>query len=74
MAIPMKERMAVALADFGWPEERKYPCRTQEELDAAAHLIGRAPAAQQPRIKARLMRIAARRGLALPATWKEGQG
>jgi len=66
------ERDAIPLEDFAWPEERKYPIDTQDHLDSAATLIGHAPEAMQPKIKARAIRIAKRHGFTLPDAWKDG--
>lgn len=68
--ITAAERRGMPLSDFGWPEERKFPINSQAHLDAAARLIGRAPAAQRARIKARIIAIARRKGLSLPESWK----
>lgn len=67
--ISKKERDGLKAADFGWPEERKFPIRNQNDLDAAVKLIGRAPAGKQAAIKARIKKIAARKGLKLPESW-----
>lgn len=68
------ERDAIPLEDFAWPEERKYPIDTQDHLDSAATLIGHAPDAMQPKIKARAIRIAKRKGFTLPDAWKDEGG
>src|SRR6185503_1510011 len=65
------ERKDIPLEDFAWPEERKFPIDSQEHLDAAAKLIGRAPEAEQPKIKARAIRIAKRHGFTLPQSWQD---
>jgi hypothetical protein len=67
--ISKKERENISDDDFAWPEEKKYPIRSQEELDAAAKLIGRAPKSKQAAIKARAIKIAKRKGLKLPDSW-----
>jgi hypothetical protein len=72
VAITAAERHALPASAFGWPAVRKYPIRNQADLDAAAHLIGRAPESQQAAIKARIIRIAKRLGLDLPDAWKNG--
>jgi phage head maturation protease len=68
------ERDAIDDEDFAWPEEHKYPINTQAHLDAAAKLIGRAPEAEQAKIKARAIRIAKRKGFTLPESWQEDEG
>jgi hypothetical protein len=67
------QRSKIAKADYAWPDEDKYPIRNQGELDSCAKLIGRAPAAEQAKIRARAMEIAKRKGLSLPDTWKEAK-
>lgn len=68
--VSQKERDQIPAADFGWPEERKYPIRDQADLDAAAKLIGRAPKDKQEGIKSRIKKIAKRKGLKLPDSWE----
>lgn len=65
------ERKDIPLEDFAWPEERKFPIDSQAHLDAAATLIGRAPAEKQAAIKARAIRIAKRKGFTLPDSWQD---
>ena len=69
-----EERDKLPAEDFGWGEKRLYPITTQETVDAAAHLIGKAPAAEQPKIKARIRAICKRKGLKAPESWTEGAG
>jgi hypothetical protein len=69
--ISKKERDKVPAADFGWPEERKYPVRNQDDLNAAVKLVGRAPADKQGSIKSKLKSIAKRKGLKLPDSWEK---
>ena len=69
--ISKKERDEIPDEDYGWPEKKKYPIQTQEELDAAVRLIGRAPKSEQEKIKGRIKKIAKRRGLKLPKSWAE---
>ncbi len=71
--ISKDERDDIPLADFAWPEQRKFPIDSQAHLDAAAKLIGRAPAGVQDKIKRNAIRIAKRKGLTLPDTWKDEQ-
>ena len=68
--IPQKERDSIPLEDFAWPEERKYPCDTQDHVDSCAKLLGHAPADKQASIKARAIRIAKRHGFSIPDSWK----
>lgn len=62
------QRMKLPLSSFGDPERRLFPIVDQDDVDSAAHLIGKArnPAA----VKARIIRIARRKGLSLPDAWK----
>jgi len=74
-SMTMDERNKVDDSDFAWPDapdHPKYPVHDQAHLDAAAKLIGRAPADKQDEIKARAKRIAKRKGLKLPDSWEEG--
>jgi hypothetical protein len=67
------ERDAIDDSDFAWPDapdHPKYPIDSQAHLDAAARLIGRAPESEQAAIKARAIKIARRKGFALPDSWQ----
>lgn len=71
------QRDSIDDSDFAWPDAPggpKYPINTQEHLDAAAKLIGRAPEDKQGEIKTRAIKIAKRHGFTLPDTWKEDEG
>lgn len=71
-SITMAERNEIDDSDFAWPDapdHPEYPINTQAHLDAAAKLIGRAPADKQAEIKARAKRIAKRKGFKLPDSW-----
>lgn len=70
MALTVEQRKQMPKSDFGWPEEMKYPINSQADVDAAAKLIGRAPASQQARIKARIIAIAKRKGYSIPDAWQ----
>lgn len=76
-SLTVAERDAIDDSDFAWPDapggKPKYPIDTQEHLDAAATLIGRAPKDAQDKIKSRAMRIAKKNGLKLPDTWTEDE-
>lgn len=67
--IPKKERDKIPLADFADPTNRKYPIIDQAHLDSAVRLIGRAPKDKQAAIKARIKKIAKRKGLKLPESY-----
>ena len=70
----VKERKARPDSDFAWPDAPggipKFPITSQEHLDAAVKLFGRAPSSAQARIKARIIAIAKRKGYTLPESWK----
>jgi hypothetical protein len=73
-SMPMAERDKIDNSDFAWPDapdHPKYPITDQAHLDAAAKLLGRAPADKQAAIKGRIEAIAKRKGLKLPDTWTE---
>lgn len=73
-SLTMKERDKIDDSDFAWPDapdHPKYPIDSQDHLDAAAKLIGRAPENKQAEIKARAIRIAKRKGFTLPDSWQE---
>ena len=63
-----KKRAAMDLADFGDPEKRAFPIRSQADLDNAARLIGHAD--NPDAVKRRIIAIAKRKGLTLPASWQ----
>jgi hypothetical protein len=50
---------------------KKYQIMDASDVRGAVALLGKAPAAMRPRIKARIMQIARRKGFAsaLPASW-----
>ena len=66
--ITAAEREAIPLADFAWPEKRKYPITSQGRFDAAIKLIGLQAKHLQPRLRARAIAIAKRKGYTLPET------
>ena len=68
------ERESRPASDFAWPDHQphpSYPITSQAHLDAAVKLLGRAPASQQARIKARIIAIAKRKGYTLPDSWQK---
>jgi hypothetical protein len=69
-SLTVAARKEIPLEDFAWPEERKFPCDTQEHVDACAKLLGHAPENKQAEIKARAIRIAKRHGFSIPESWK----
>lgn len=60
------EREKVPPEDFAGPN-RTFPIETQDDLDSAAHLIGKAK--DPEKVRARLISIAKRKGLKLPESW-----
>src|SRR6185312_5604975 len=65
-----EKRKELPVKDFGWPEKRKYPIDTQEDVDSAAKLIGKAPEDMRERIKTKIIAIAKRKGLTVPDAWE----
>ena len=63
-----KERKDMNVEDFGDPERRAFPVKSQEDLDNAARLLGHAD--DPDAVKRRLKAIAKRKGLALPKAWQ----
>ena len=64
-----KQRKALDLADFGDPARRLFPILDQDDVDSAAHLIGKA--ANPEAVKKRIIAIAKRKGLKIPDAWQE---
>lgn len=64
-----KQRAALKDGDFGDPTGRKFPILDQDDVDSAAHLIGKA--GNPEAVKARIIAIAKRKGLAIPDAWQE---
>lgn len=67
--LTQKQRDALAASSFGDPKNRLFPILDQNDVDSAAHLIGKADDPEA--VKRRIMAIARRLGLKLPAAWKE---
>jgi hypothetical protein len=70
---PQEKRDQLDAKDFAGPNQ-SFPIKTQEDLDAAIHSIGRAK--DPDTIKAGIRRIAKRKGLSLPdtETWETNEG
>jgi phage head maturation protease len=66
------ERDKLPASSFGDPEGRKFPIVDQDDVDSAAHLIGKA--SDPEKVKARIVAIARRKGLSIPDAWKEDGG
>src|SRR5215471_6666857 len=66
------DRQKISLSDFAWPEQRKFPITSQQQVNSAAKLMVRAKTddATRARIKARIKRIANRKGFSLPKAWQ----
>ncbi len=63
-----EERRNLPLEDFGDPERRLFPIVDQEDVDAAARLIGKA---RDPvLVRKRIVAIAKRKHLRIPKTWR----
>ncbi len=69
--ISKKQRDELPEADFGLPKERKFPVADQDDIDSAAKLIGKVPAADREKVKQRLIRIAKRKNLKIPEAWSQ---
>lgn len=66
------ERDKLPLSSFADPEHRKYPILDQSDVDAAAHLVGKA--SDPEKVKRRIIAIAKRLGLSIPDAWKGDAG
>jgi hypothetical protein len=64
-----EKRRKLPLSQFGAPDQRLFPIEDQSDLDAAAHLIGRAK--NPAKVKKRLIAIARKLGLKIPDAWKD---
>jgi hypothetical protein len=71
-------RAKAKASDYGDPENNKFPIMSQASVLSAARLLGRAKGyddAKRAAVKARVVRIAKRKGYSLPKAWqtkKEG--
>jgi hypothetical protein len=65
--IPQSARDKMNASDFAGPNE-SFPISTQADVDAAAHLIGKA--ADPEAVKRKIIAIAKRKGLTVPAAWQ----
>lgn len=65
--IPQSTRDTMKASDFAGPNE-SFPISTQADVDAAAHLVGKA--ADPAAVKAKIISIAKRKGLTLPKAWQ----
>src|SRR5579859_3389174 len=63
-----KERKGMDSEDFGDPDKKAFPVKTQQDLDNAAHLVGHAD--NPDAAKTRLKGIAKKKGLKLPDSWQ----
>lgn len=62
------QRKALPSEDYGDPAARLFPIVDQQDIDSAAHLIGKAKSPAT--VKARIIAIAKRKGLTVPDAWK----
>jgi len=67
-SISQKERDAIPTEDFAGPHQ-SFPIRNQDDVDSAAKLIGHAD--DPDAVKRNVIRIAKKKGLKLPDSWKE---
>ena len=65
--IPQSERDDMSASDFAGPDQ-SFPIKTQADVDAAKHLIGKAKDPEA--VKRRVIAIAKRKGLTIPDAWK----
>ncbi len=65
--IPQSARDKMSASDFAGPNE-SFPISTQADVDAAAHLIGKA--ADPEAVKRKIIAISKRKGLTVPAAWQ----
>lgn len=65
-----KERDAMDDSDFGDPENQAFPIKTAQDVINAASRLHNASGDQEA-IKARIKRIAKRKGFPLPQTWQD---
>lgn len=65
--IPQSVRDEMKASDFAGPNE-SFPIKTQADVDAAAHLIGKAD--NPDKVKANVIKIAKRKGLKIPDAWR----
>src|SRR5579859_5569175 len=64
------EREAMPLSDFGDPDNRAFPIKVAEDVIHAAERLHNASGSQAA-IKARIKKIAKRKGFPLPKSWEE---
>ncbi|HEU4988448.1 MAG TPA: hypothetical protein VFT41_01540, partial [Gemmatimonadaceae bacterium] len=63
------KRDALPLSQYGDPDHKLFPISDQDDVDSAAHLIGKAK--NPEKVKARVIAIAKRLGLSIPDAWKD---
>lgn len=73
--IPKKERDALPDKDFGYVNgtRRLFPIVIEEDVQAAAHLIGRAKGLtdkERESVKKKIKAIAKRKGFKIPMAWE----
>ena len=66
-----EQRAKLPAEDFGDPERRLFPIVDQDDVDSAAHLVGKA--ADPEAVKRRIISIATHKGLRLPDAWRGGK-
>lgn len=62
------KRDALPLSQYGDPDHKLFPIADQDDVDSAAHLIGKAK--NPEKVKARVIAIARKLGLSIPDAWK----
>jgi hypothetical protein len=63
------QRAKLPTSAFGDPQRRLYPIVDQDDVDSAAHLIGKAKDPEA--VKRRIIMIARKKGLRIPDAWQE---
>ncbi len=62
------QRAKLPASAFGDPAGRRFPILDQNDVDSAAHLIGKA--SNPDAVKRRIIAIARRKGLSIPKAWQ----
>jgi len=68
-SLSQKNRDKIPAKKFAGPH-RSFPINSQEEVDAAAKLLGHAKPSEQAEIKRNIIRLAKEQNFSLPETWK----
>jgi len=66
-----EKRDALPKWQFGDPKDEEYPIADQDDVNSAAHLLGRSKHADPDKIKANVIKIAKKLKLDIPDSWKK---